>query len=293
MVRLTRTLAGRLLRPVAVAVVVVAACLTAPAVAEGGAPPAAGAAGVDWAQPGPYAVGVEVTVTHTLYYPTDLGRGGAKHPVVVWGNGTFAFPAVYGGLLRHWASHGFVVAAANATQSGTGLQIRLGIDLLAHRNQNPFSRFYGKIDVGHVAAAGHSQGGQGAINASVDPRVDTTIPIQPGPLASSSSLHGPALFLAGQHDDLVPPALVEQFYEAAEHVVAIYGELAGAGHFTPMGDAGGFRGPMTAWLRFHLMGDETARGEFFGPACSVCTSNAWSQLERNAAALQVPGPGAP
>ena len=142
-----------------------------------------------------------------------------------------------------------------------------------------------------VAPPGHSQGGQGAINARVDPRVDITIPIQPGPLASSSSLHGPTLFLAGQHDDIVPPALVEHFYEAADHVVAIYGELAGANHFTPTGDGGGFRGPMTAWLRFHLMGVENARGEFFGQACGVCTSDAWSQVERNSYALQLPGPG--
>jgi hypothetical protein len=306
----------------AVAVVVVA-CLIAPALAADAAPVAAGAGsfrsggtfpsmqvgtchgttggqavpicietvGDDWAQPGPYAVGVEVTLTHTLYYPTDLGRDGVKHPVVVWGNGSFAFPVVYGGLLRHWASHGFIVAAANIPQSGTGLSIRQGIDLLTYRNQNPFSRLYAKVDLGHVGAAGHSQGGQGAINASVDPRVDTTIPIQPGPLASSSSLHGPTLFLAGQHDDIVPPALVEHFYEAADHVVAIYGELAGADHFAPTGDGGGFRGPMTAWLRFHLMGDENARGEFFGQDCGVCTGDAWSQVERNSCALQLPGPG--
>lgn len=47
-------------------------------------------------------------------------------------------------------------------------------------------------------------------------------------------------------------------------------------------------GPITAWLRFHLMGDEQARGEFFGDGCTYCTSPDWTRFERNAKAMEVP-----
>jgi len=69
----------------------------------------------------------------------------------------------------------------------------------------------------------------------------------------------------------------------------VFGELGGASHATPAGGGGGFRGPLTAWFRFHLMGDEQARGEFFGTGCGYCTSAAWSDFQRNARALAVPG----
>lgn len=80
-------------------------------------------------------------------------------------------------------------------------------------------------------------------------------------------------------------------FNDAEHIVAIYGSLARATHGTPTGDAGGYRGAMTAWFRFWLMGDETARGEFFGPrlACGLCTDPAWNDVRRNALAQAVPG----
>lgn len=67
-------------------------------------------------------------------------------------------------------------------------------------------------------------------------------------------------------------------------------ELRGASHLTAIGNGGGFRGVTTAWFRFHLMGDEEARGEFFGTSCAICGSPAWSEVRRNALARQIPGP---
>src|SRR6266540_1257504 len=78
----------------------------------------------NWATPGPFAVTVEAgDSAHTIYRPTTLGQNGLRHPVIVWGNGTGATPQIYDGLLRHLASHGFVVAAANTTQSGSGQEM--------------------------------------------------------------------------------------------------------------------------------------------------------------------------
>jgi hypothetical protein len=242
--------------------------------------------------PGPYPVTVTPRLTHTIYHPGNLGQGGLKHPVILWGNGTFTTPLVYDGLLRHWASHGFVVVAANTTQAGSGKQMLAGATYITSENARAGSVFHQKIDVAHIGATGHSQGGAGAINAGADPRIDTTVPIQPGP-GNIDSLHGPMLILAGEQDTIVDPGgMVIPLYNDADHIVAVYGELAGADHYEPFGNGGDFRGVTTAWFRFWLMGDEPARGDFFGPAlnCGLCNDPAWSDIRRNALALAVPGP---
>lgn len=249
-------------------------------------PDAAGCPAVDgdWAGSGPFAVATEAGgPAHTIYRPTDLGsRGCATHPVVIWGNGTGATPKEYDALLRHLASHGFVVAAANTTQAASGRQMLAGIDYLAARNAAPSSPYHGRLDLDRVGAAGHSQGGGGTIAAGADPRVDTTVPLQPGPFGKVTALRGPALFLAGSLDLIVPPAtLVYPRYQQVRHVPAAYGELAAGTHFTPVGDGGGYRGPVTAWLRWRLMDDEQARGAFSGPDCTYCAGPDWTRFENN------------
>ncbi|SDH87807.1 Chlorophyllase enzyme [Actinokineospora alba] len=239
----------------------------------------------DWAAPGPYPVTVEAGGNaHTLYRPTQLG-GCGTHAVIIWGNGTGATPTSYDALLRHFASHGFIVAAANTKQSGSGREMLAGLDYLATRNTTPGDAYAGKVDLTKVAATGHSQGGGGAIAAGADPRVDTTVPIEPGPQGNVAALHGPTFFLAGQLDWIVSPQLlVYPRYQKATHIPAVYGELAGAGHFTAARDGGGFRGPITAWFRAQLLGDDRARAEFSGPSCGYCASRIWSRFERNALA---------
>ncbi|MFC8129976.1 acetylxylan esterase [Streptomyces sp. NPDC057302] len=244
-------------------------------------------AGGRWADDGPFAVTKErAGLGHTILRPTELGSGGCtKHPVIIWGNGTFVTPVVYDGLLKHLASHGFIVVAANTTQSGTGTAMLGGLDVLKKADADPKSPYYGKVDLEKVGAAGHSQGGGGAINAGADPRVDVTVPIEPGPLGRVGGLKGPLLILGGERDlVVVPELLVIPRFEAADQVPAVYGELAGATHLTPAGDGGGFRGPITAWFRYFLMGDQEARGEYFGADCRACSSPVWSDFRRNALA---------
>jgi len=253
----------------------------------------------NWAGSGPFAVTVQQSgAGQTIYRPSALGtQGCTAHPVILWGNGTGTTPKNYDALLRHWASHGFIVAAANTRNAYSGKEMVAGLDFLTAQNQTAGSVFLGRVDTAHVAAAGHSQGASGAINAGGDPRVGVTVPIEPAPFASIEALHGPMFILAGQYDVLVSPELVvKRLYKRASQVVAIYGNLAGATHGTPLRNGGGFRGPMTAWLRFELMGDEQARGLFFGPACGYCASPIWTEFLRNAKAQAVSttnGSGAP
>jgi hypothetical protein len=244
----------------------------------------------NWAGAGPFAVTAQPGGNDTtIYRPAQLGTlGCTTHPVVLWGNGTGAGPANYDGLLRLWASHGFIVAAANTRNAYSGNEMRAGLDYLVAQNQAAGSPFAGLVDTAHVAAAGHSQGGGGAINAGGDPRVGVTLPIQPSPYAKVENLHGPMFLLAGSNDVVVSPQFVAKpVYEKATQIVALYGNLTGANHLTPTGDGGGYRGPTTAWLRYELMGDDQARGFFFGPACGYCTSPIWTEFLRNAKAQAV------
>lgn len=242
----------------------------------------------EWGRPGPHQVSVRKEVVTTFYYPRDIAAGTDRYPVIIWGNGTFATPAVYDGLLRHWASHGFIVAAANTAFANSGVEMRAGIDRIAYLNGRAGSPFHGRVDLARIGAAGHSQGGAGAMNASADERVTTTVPIQPGPLAATS-FHGPVLYLAGQNDTIVRPAWVRNFYTATTLVPAFYAELAGATHFTAVGDGGEFRGITTAWFRHHLAGDRRARSVFYGPDCGICSDPVWLEVRRNAKALEVSG----
>src|SRR3954468_3041397 len=98
----------------------------------------------NWAASGPFAVTTQQSgAGQTIYRPSALGTlGCTTHPVVLWGNGTGASPSNYDALLRHWASHGFIVAAANTTQAYSGKEMVAGLDYLAAQNQTTGSVFY-------------------------------------------------------------------------------------------------------------------------------------------------------
>ncbi len=238
-------------------------------------------------QPGPH----QVTKTtggpdHTLYYPTDLTTSTTKHPVVLWGNGTGATVDQYDVFLRHLASWGFVVAAANTGQSGSGQEMLAGGKFLIAENTRPGSIFRSKIDTANIGAAGHSQGGGGTIAAGADPMVKVTIPVQPGPQGSVPALRGPSLFIAGQLDYIVPSLYVRGRYSWAKDHPAVFAELKGSDHFFPGETRTHLIGVGTAWFRYWLAGDQQAKSVFFGPrqSAELFNDTAWSAADRNAKA---------
>lgn len=60
---------------------------------------------------------------YDLYYPTPLGAGGFKHPILTWGNGSLEKPSQVAYLLKHMASWGFVVIASEDPMTGPGQSI--------------------------------------------------------------------------------------------------------------------------------------------------------------------------
>jgi hypothetical protein len=227
---------------------------------------------------GRYSVAVITESVTTIYYPTNV-EAGTKAPVILWGNGTITQVSWYDGLLRHIASHGFIIAAANTSNAGSGQEMLAGLDNVTAKNGQAGSPLYNKVALDRVGATGHSQGGAGTMRAAKDPRVKTAFPIE-GP-GSPDGVHGPVMFFAGENDTTLAQRSLSA-YNTLGRTPGGYAELAGASHLTPLGSGGGFRAGVTAWARWQLAGDAAARSVFVGANCGLCTSPAWSRYEANA-----------
>jgi hypothetical protein len=236
---------------------------------------------------GPYptttADGVGPNGAFTVVRPTALGPGGLLHPVVTWGNGTATPTAQYAPLLGHLASYGFVVIATSSTATGTGQEMLQGVDWLLGENTTKGSDYFGKLDPANVGATGHSQGGGGTINAGFDPRIKTIAPIEPS--VGTKAPHGPMLLLCGGLDTVINAvgicgALIYNY----STVPTFFGIQDTATHFTPTafnGPTNPFMAPVTAWFRYHLMGDQQAKGMFYGDSCSLCADPHWTVQRKN------------
>lgn len=186
--------------------------------------------------------------------PTD-SRGGLG-----WANGTGGTPNTYNGILTRVASFGSVVSAANTTQSGSGQATSTCITQLDQARTDSNGRF---------AAAGHSQGGSGCINASrLNARVIVTCPVEldgiftarSNPADIKGSQNGPAVIMCGQNDTLAPCTSNNngdtKFNQARVPVIRI--SVNGASHFTPTGGGGLFAAITTACVEAATGGDAEA-----------------------------------
>jgi predicted dienelactone hydrolase len=217
---------------------------------------------------GPFATTQAGQGTCTIHSPVNLGQGGVTHPVIIWGNGTGVSPASYQALLSHWASHGFIVAAANTSNAGSGSAMLSCLTTMTTNNNSQASRFFQRVDVTRVGASGHSQGGGGTIMAGRDPRVDTTAPIQPfislglgGFRRSSIGQQNPnsnMLLMSGSADTIAPRGSQQQPVFDGVNVPVVWLTRIGADHFEPVGDGGDFRELTTAHFRAELMDDAAA-----------------------------------
>jgi hypothetical protein len=223
--------------------------------------------------------------TNTIYHPTNMGEGGRKHAVVIWGNGTGATPSSYNVLLRHWASHGFIAAAANTTMSGSGAQMLAGLDYLTTENGRAGSKFFGKVDLANVAASGHSQGGGGANAAGRNARVKTIMPIEGIGGAVRSGLT--AIILSGTADEVLGYQSQRNLYNGLT-VPAAYAQAAGVTHMNVNQSI--FRPTTLAWMKWQLEGDAAARGHFLGANCGMCQegSRYWTVYLTNARLQALP-----
>lgn len=122
--------------------------------------------------------------------------------------------------------------------------------------------------------------------AGRDSRIKATAPFQPYVLglghvrSSQSQQNGPMFQMSGSLDTLAIPSLNQQTVYNNINQPIFWGTLRSASHFVPVGDAGGFRGPSTAWFRYQLMNDTVAKNQFVGTLCGLCTSLSWTNIKR-------------
>lgn len=241
----------------------------------------------NYAASGSYSVARETEGQCAVYRPRSLGEGGKKHPVILWGNGTGTPVSGYDSILAHWASHGFVVAAATTTNAGSGAEMISCLDDLASKNKGN-GGYAGKLDLSKVGTSGHSQGGGGSIMAGQDARITATVPMQPYTLpwlghkaASNGKQNGPMLLLSGSADNIAAPRSNQDNVFQSANVPVFYATSQGATHFEAGYTAGNFRGPSTAWFLHHLMGNAEAKSMFYGSNCTLCTNSGWVIKKKN------------
>jgi hypothetical protein len=90
---------------------------------------------------------------------------------------------------------------------------------------------------------------------------------------------GPMFLLSGALDVIAPPNINQRPVFNDANVSVIWGTLASANHSLPFGDGGAFRGPLTAWFRFKLMGDSSA-AQYFPPVCTLCATSGWTVVSK-------------
>jgi hypothetical protein len=225
----------------------------------------------------------------TIFRPKTLGAGNVRHPVIVWGNGTTAVVSLYKPAFELWASHGFIVAAANATNGqGSGKPLLDCLDWVLAQNTTKGSAYEGKV-CARAGASGHSQGGGGALMAGRDPRVVVTAPLQPyiqqgyGGFDQSSIAKqtGAMLLLSGEKDDNATPSVHQKPVYDGTNVSVLWATLLGGDHYSPaIGGVQTYREVILAWFRLHLMGDAAQATLFQGPSCGLCKDTKWSVVAK-------------
>lgn len=219
----------------------------------------------------------------TIFRPATLGEGGLVHPAIVWGNGTFNTPSNYTNLFNHFASHGFIVAAADTSNAGSGKEMLDCLGYLLDQNKASGSVYEGKVDVAHIAASGYSQGGAGTLEAGIDPRFAVTAPVSPFIVLSlggydtasvGKQVH-PMFLISGSSDTVATPDTNQTPIFMQAKVPIVWGTHTGSTHFEVLDTGGAYKAPLTAWFRYKLMNDSAAADWFKTSPCTLCSTTGW------------------
>lgn len=237
---------------------------------------------------GSYAVSVHEDKTlqnfikFTVYYPTELESTDRTYPVIVLCNGTGVPLSKYSAVAKHYASWGFIVIGTEETYSWNAFGAEMCLRYLERWNENARigdadSIFYQKVDFSNVGVVGHSQGGVGVMNAITCTEHQT---VYKTAVALSPTNKELAASLMWDYDATlidIPFLLVsgagggDDWVVTGEQLDAIYDDIPGTHKVkmrrenTPHGEVlYSVDGYVTAWLMWHLQGDEEAARAFIG-----------------------------
>jgi len=189
------------------------------------------------------------------------------------------------------AAKSAVPPGITSTPPTTTAQLIESIDWAIAENSRQGSRYYGKLDTAKIAVAGMSCGGVQAIEASVDPRVKTTIVANSGlmtvpttmsgsgkpvPKESLNLMHAPVLYMSGDESDIAYANANDDF-EKINHIPVFRAFEKGIGHGGTYHDpdGGAFGKVALAWLDWQLKGSKEAAKVFQGNQCSLCADPQW------------------
>lgn len=252
---------------------------------------AADAIEVQFGAPGPHPVMMTDVadeygnIVYQIFHPADMASSCETHPIITWGNGSFAVPSQYPGVLNQLASWGFVVIGSTHTTVGTGIEILAAAEYMVAENGRIDSPFFARLDEDNVGAVGHSQGAGGAINAAnlSHGLITSVLPIAlpnrvwvgPGDEFEPSELEVPVFFMSGVFDFLVSSQATNTGFYNEVSGPAAKAALTGAGHNTIQNTGGGFLGYLTAWFMYTLRDDVTASQAFLGDPPEIHTNRRW------------------
>ena len=249
---------------------------------------------------------------HTLFYPKDLSKFNEKNPlpVLVWGNGACTnSPWEHYKFLNEIASHGYLVLATGympefdaegkvqsyrGPQSTSEQQIE-SIDWAINQNKDKGSKFFGKVDTKHIAAAGMSCGGLQTLYNCADKRISTIMICNSGLFTNSGSampgmpmpeksklkeIKCPIIYILGGEKDIAYGNGMDDFHRI-NHVPAFAANFpVGHGGTYAQPHGGEFSVVATAWLEWQMRGNKEAAKMFLGNPCQLSQREGWT-VEKN------------
>lgn len=239
--------------------------------------------------PGPFEVVEELSGgprgRSGLFYPAELGRGGLKHPIFLWGCGGGAQPSSYAAQLRLVASHGFVVVAEVSMIGDDGDVLRASLDWIIAEVTRAGSPFFDSLDTERIGAGGHSIGSVNTFLMVDDPRLVTSVHVAGGSLDDVYDVRAPTTGTGGKR--LIHPAALicseSDLFGNVEKTELDYEQASAPVFFTIMRGvdhvAAASEGlpAMVAWLRWQLGGEAERRAMFLEPSGEFCTGKYMSR----------------
>ena len=148
--------------------------------------------------------------------------------------------------------------------------------------------------VGNITAMGQSCGGLEAIDASSDPRVDSTILWNSGIFAGGGiggvgkealrELHAPVAWLNGGPSDIAYSNAQDDYERVPNSVPSVFGAYGDVGHMAMFTDPAIEREIIDVaadWLDATLYDNAQARAQFVGQNCGLCSGTEWEMESKN------------
>lgn len=247
--------------------------------------------------------------THTIFRPQDMnaiGKSEKPLPIVAWGNGACAnSPWEHVNFLSEIASHGFLVIAIGPMPTDDKPRRRGitkaslmtdAINWAIAQNNNPASRYSGKLDTSKIAVAGMSCGGLQALETAPDPRVSTVMVCNSGIFINPRGamggmpnltkdqlkrLHTPVIYILGGKKDIAYENGMDDFKRINGLPTFAANLEVGHGGTYAQPHGGDFAKVATAWLQWQLKGEQKAAAMFQGDPCGVAKMEGWKVEKKN------------